>query len=347
MGRRSVSGVIFVSIFLSIVSLAADAMEPSWQFIFASDSRSKTNGVSTDILSELAAEAVKKRVDFFLFGGDMTQAHVDQAGMDRLLKLWRDTMQPVYDAGIGVYAVRGNHEIDCPQKDTSWNNVFKGRYSMPDNGPAGEKNMTYSFEHKNAFIVGIDVYARPGYNELHRMNLEWVENQLAANTKPHVFVFSHDPAFKARHDNCLDNYASERDKFWASIEKAGGRVYFCGHDRFYNHARVDGDGDPNNDIHQFVVGTAGSPLHDWRGKYDGDNGHYRVKGIYYSKEYGYCLVKVNGSDVTVIWMERVGEGEYEARDEWSYASGAACGEGGKAEKGAENIVESPVKTADY
>jgi predicted MPP superfamily phosphohydrolase len=325
-GRRNGLRVVFISIFLAIVSLAGSATEPSWQFIFASDSRSKKNGVNTVILGELAAEAVKKQVDFFLFSGDMAQAHVNQAEMDNQLKKWRDTMQPAYDAGIGVYAVRGNHDIDCPHKDTSWNNIFKDKYAMPDNGPAGEENMTYSFKHKNAFIVGLDDYARPGYSELHRVNQEWLDSQFAANTEPHVFVFGHDPAFKVRHENCLDNYAAERDKFWDSIKKAGGRTYFCGHDRFYNHARVDDDGDPNNDIHQFISGTAGSPLFDWSGKYDGNNSHYTVKGIYHSKEYGYCLVKIDGLDVTVTWMERVSAGKYETKDVWSYTASVPMGQ---------------------
>jgi predicted phosphodiesterase len=343
MGQRNGLKVVFISVFLAVVSLAGSAAEPSWRFIVTGDSRGTNNGVNTVILGELAAEVVKKQVDFVLFSGDLVQAHVDQAEMDSQLKTWRDTMQPVYDAGIGVYAVRGNHDIDCPQKATSWNNVFKGRYSMPDNGPAGEKNVTYSFKHKNAFVVGIDEYVQP-----HLVTSQlWLDAQFAANKEPHVFVFGHEPAFKAKHENCLDNYAAERDIFWASIEKAGGRTYFCSHDHFYNHAQVDDDGDPNNDIHQFIVGTAGAPLYDWSGKYDGENSHYTVKGLYYSKEYGYCLVKVDGLDVTVTWMERIGAGKYEAKDVWRYTAAVPSSERVKTDKGAENILKSPVKTADY
>jgi len=328
MRRRNGLRVVFISVFLVIISLGGSAAEPSWRFIVTGDSRGNDNGVNTVIMGELAAEIVKKQVDFVLFSGDLVQANVDQAAMDSQLKTWRDTMQPVYDAGIGVYAVRGNHDIDCPQKDTSWNNIFKGKYAMPNNGPAGEKNMTYSFRHKNAFVVGLDNYGQPGYTELHRVNQEWLDAQFAANTEPHVFVFGHEPAFKANHENCLDNHMTERDMFWASIEKAGGRTYFCSHDHFYDHARVDDDGDPNNDIHQFIAGTAGAPFYDWSGKYDGENSSYTVKGIYHSKEYGYCLVEIDGLDVTVTWMERVGAGKsarhkadkYKAREVWSYTA---------------------------
>ena len=353
MRRRNGLRVVFISVFLAAVFLAGCAgpfscstkgyAEQRWRFIVTGDSRGDNNGVNTAILGELAAEVVKRQVHFVLFSGDLVQGHVDQPEMDSQLKRWRDTMQPVYDAGIGVYAVRGNHDIDCPQKDTSWNNIFKGKYAMPDNGPAGEKNMTYSFEHKNAFVVGVDEYVQP-----HRVTSQlWLDAQFAANTEPHVFVFGHEPAFKAKHKDCLDDYAAERDMFWASIGKAGGRTYFCGHDHFYDHARVDDDGDPNNDIHQYIIGTAGAPLSDWQGDYDGENSGYTVKSIYRSKEYGYCLVKIDGLDVTVTWMERVGAGKYKAREVWSYTAAVPSYEKGKAGKDTGNILESPAKTADY
>jgi len=325
MRQRSVLRVVFISAFLAIVSLTAIAGEPSWRFIVTGDSRgdNNSNSVNTAILGELAAEIVKKQVDFVLFSGDLVYGNADQAEMERQLTRWRDTMQPVYDAGIGVYAVRGNHDLGDPPGITAWNNVFKDKFSLPGNGPSDEKNLTYSVRHKNAFIVGVDEYTQPG-----RVNQGWLDAQFAANTKPHVFVFGHKPAFKTEHKDCLDDYAVERDIFWASIEKAGGRTYFCGHDHFYDHARVDDDGDPNNDIHQFVTGTTGAPLYGWSGKYDGNNSRYTVKNIYHSKEYGYCLVEITDLDVTVTWIERVGAGKsarhkadkYKAREVWSYTA---------------------------
>jgi 3',5'-cyclic AMP phosphodiesterase CpdA len=325
MRQRSALRVVFIAAFFAVVSLTGCAdpsscsakryAEQRWRFIVTGDSRGDNNGVNTAILGELAAEIVKKQVDFVLLSGDLVNGYIDQATMDSQFKTWQDTMQPVYDAGIGVYVVRGNHDLGDPPGITAWNSVFKDKFSMPANGPAGEKNLTYSVRHKNAFIVGVDEYVR-----LRRVNQEWLDTQFAANTKPHVFIFGHEPAFKTEHKDCLDDYAAERDMFWASIEKAGGRTYFCGHDHFYNHARVDDDGDPNNDIHQYIIGTAGAPLYDWQKDYDGENSGYTVKGIYHSKEYGYCLVKIDGLDVTVTWMERVGAGKYKAREVWSYTA---------------------------
>jgi len=306
---------VFISFLFAVVSLAGCA-EPRWKFIVAGDSRGGDNGVNTTILGELADEIVKRQVDFVLLSGDLVKGYVDQTALESQLNTWRNTMQPVYDAGIGVYVVRGNHDVGDPVGVTAWNKVFKGEFSLPDNGPAGEKNLTYSVTHKNALIISLDQYIR-----LRRVNQAWLAAQFAANTKPHIFVFGHEPAFKASHEDCLDDYPAERDVFWGSIEKAGGRTYFCGHDHFYNHARVDNDGDRSNDIHQYIVGTAGAPLYDWSGNYDGDNSNYTVENIYHAKEYGYCLVEIDGLDVTLSWMEHAGAGKYEAGEVWSYTAG--------------------------
>ena len=306
---------VFISFLFAVISLAGCA-EPRWKFIVAGDSRGGDNGVNTTILGELADEIVKRQVDFVLLSGDLVKGYVDQTALESQLNTWRNTMQPVYDAGIGVYVVRGNHDVGDPVGVTAWNKVFKGEFSLPDNGPAGEKNLTYSVTHKNALIISLDQYIR-----LRRVNQAWLAAQFAANTKPHIFVFGHEPAFKASHEDCLDDYPAERDVFWGSIEKAGGRTYFCGHDHFYNHARVDNDGDRSNDIHQYIVGTAGAPLYDWSGNYDGDNSNYTVENIYHAKEYGYCLVEIDGLDVTLSWMEHVGAGKYEDGEVWSYTAG--------------------------
>jgi hypothetical protein len=137
-------------------------------------------------------------------------------------------------------------------------------------------------------------------------------------------VAGHELAFRALPRECLDYYPADRDAFWASIKNAGGRTYFCGHDHFYDHARIDdGDGDPDNDIHQYVIGTAGAYLYTWSPPYDGNNSDYIVEQIYHAERYGYVLVEVNDLDVTLTWMQRntndlSTDGVYEPNDVWSY-----------------------------
>ena len=143
-------------------------------------------------------------------------------------------MQPVYNAQIPVYVIRGNHEDNSFFPDIS---VWHRTFAMPANGPTGETNLTYSFNHKNAFIAGLDQYVND-----YQHNQPWLDTQLANNTSPHVFVFGHLPAFEAMPRECLDEYPQKRDAFWQSLKNAGARTYLCSHDHFYDHARID-DGD--------------------------------------------------------------------------------------------------------
>ena len=297
--------LLFALLFWSILASVAVAQDP-WSFIVICDSRSdsasENNGVNTPILAEIANEIVAHNVDFILYPGDLVFGEVGQAGMQSQFRTWRDTMQIVYDANIGVYPVRGNHDMGSPSITTAWRNVFFfGDDPLPNNGPTGEIGMTYSLVHKNAFIVGLEQCIN-----YQRFNQTWLNAQLAANTKPHIFVFGHFPAFKTAH-GCLDNYPTQRNTFWASLKNAGCRTYFCAHDHFFDHAVVDdGDGDSSNDIHQYIVGTGGAERRSWSPPYNGNNGGMTVQQIRHAEMvYGYILVKViNDTDLTMIWYQR-------------------------------------------
>ena len=290
------------------------------RFVVTGDSRGVDSdpGVNTTILAEIAQATVDEGVDFILFTGDLVYGNAStQSDLEAQLTTWRNTMQPVYDEDIGVYPIRGNHEINSNAAWTkvAWDNVFSGDYALPGNGPSGEENITFSFAHSNIFVVGFDQYT-PSY---HRFNQAWLDAQFASNTQPHVFVFGHAPAFKVRHWDCLDDYPSERDIFWNSIEAEGGRTYFAGHDHFYDHARLDdGDGDPDDDLHQFIAGTAGAGLAS-DGAYNGTNSSWTPQRILHEQEYGYVLVEIDGLNATLTWKHRAAPGVYQtAGDVFTY-----------------------------
>jgi hypothetical protein len=178
---------------------------------------------------------------------------------------------------------------------------------MPTNGPVGERGLTYSFAWSNAFFVGLDNYA-----QIHRVNQPWLDRQLGTNTRPHVFVFGHEPAFKAFHTDGLDDYPEDRNAFWRCLTASGAKVYLCGHDHFFNAARIeDGDGSSTNDLFQFIVGTGGST--NWppqRYNYNGTNGPYApVNLASITNAYGYLLVEISGAGtndlgVNLTWKQR-------------------------------------------
>ncbi len=317
--------------------------EKPWKFIVTCDSRGYINGIQPIVLGELVTEILSEGVDFVLFPGDLVAgyASIGPAGFEAELRAWVEMMDPVYNAGIGVYVSRGNHEImdvwgysirpDIDPHDnhaTRWLNVFGSELypeqMLPDNGPASEKYMTYAVTHKNAFIISLDQYAGINHDTVHMVNQQWLDAQLAANIKPHIFIAGHETAFRAMHTDCLDNRPAERDAFWASIRNAGGRTYFAGHDHFYDHARIDdGDGNPDNDIHQYIIGTGGAYPYAWSPPYSGDNSFYTVEQLSHAENYGYVLVEIDNLNVTLTWIQRQTNdlsipGIYQPDEVWSY-----------------------------
>jgi len=329
---------------LLIILPAMCLAQKPWKFIVTCDSRGSTNGIQETVLSELVTEILDQGADFVLFPGDLVSgyASIGPAGFEAQLRAWVEIMDPVYNAGIGVYVSRGNHEImdvwgyrirpDIDPEDnhaTRWLNVFGSdlypEQMLPDNGPPSEKYMTYAVTHKNAFIVSLDQYAGINHDTVHMVNQEWLDAQFAANTNPHIFIAGHEAAFRAMHTDCLDNQPAERDAFWASIKNAGGRTYLTGHDHFYDHARIDdGDGNPDNDIRQYIIGTGGARPYTWSPPYSGDNSYYTVEQLDHAENYGYVLGEVDGLNVTLTWMQRHTNdlsipGIYQPDDVWSYA----------------------------
>ena len=342
--------LVFATLFLIILPAQGFAKSPElltekpWKFIVTCDSRGSTNGIQQTVLSELVKEILSQGVDFVMFPGDLVSGYrsIGPAGFEDQLRAWVEIMDPVYTAGIGVYVSRGNHEImdvwgysirpDIDPQDnhaTRWLNVFGSDLypdqMLPDNGPASEKYMTYAVTHKNAFIVSLDQYDGINHDTVHKINQEWLDAQLAANTSPHIFIAGHEAAFRAMHADCMDNRRLQRDEFWASIRNAGGRTYFTGHDHFYDHAQVDdGDGNPDNDIHQYIIGAAGASPYIWSPPYSGDNSYYTVEQLDHAENYGYVLGVIDGPNVTLTWMQRHTNnlnipGIYQPDDVWSYA----------------------------
>ncbi len=318
--RRPCALVAAVAPWLGVLAVLVSARHLSAQthrFVAVGDSRGSNNGVNSLILTEIAQAIVAENAEFVLFPGDLVTGSSNPNTLTSQLTNWRDHMQPVYDAGIGVYPCRGNHDAGSI---AVWNNIFSGPYALPGNGPAGEVDLTYSVTHGSIFFVAMDVYVTNG-----RVNQTWLNGQFAANTQAHVFTFTHEPAFKCDHTDTLDDFPNNRNNFWNSIAAEGSRAYFCGHDHFYDHLRADdGDGDPDNDVHQYIVGTAGAPLYA-DGVYDGFNGPWTPVRVHHERQFGYVLVEINGPTATLTWKHRTSPGVYEATsDVFTYLVSLPC-----------------------
>ena len=117
-------------------------------------------------------------------------------------------------------------------------------------------------------------------------------------------------------------YPAARDSLWESLINAGVKIYFCGHDHFYDHSIIDdGDGDLNNDVHQVIVGT-GSYFHG-DSEYNGDNGRWTPMRVFHEQANGYVLVEVTDSGMHVTWKHRTEPGVFvEGGDDYFFATTA-------------------------
>lgn len=305
-GRLSFLRLIAAALLLFFFLNGSAGAQAPWKFIAVGDTRgtSATDQINTRIVSELATEIVRQQAKFVIVPGDL----VNSGSLDAF-NSWKNLMAPVYNAGIEVLPIVGNHDANAI---SSWIQVFGP--DIPDDGPSGELDRTYSYTYDNVLVLGLDNYVNAG-----RVNQAWVDSVLAANTRPHVFAFGHMPAFKANHTDCLDDYPTQRDAFWTSLKNAGARAYFCGHDHFYDHARIDdGDHDPDNDVHQFIVGSGGAPFHESYA-YTGTNTSWMPENQYHAVKYGYTLVEIDGPTVTMTFYERTDSGMYVPTiDGWTY-----------------------------
>jgi 3',5'-cyclic AMP phosphodiesterase CpdA len=276
--------------------------QKTWRFAVVGD----THVGLTDTISEMIPYILADSIDLILVPGDIVKSGRACSAEELKVQLlsWQAVFAPFYKAGIGVYPLRGNHEDDARNDIAVWNELFSGSFLLPQNGPSGEVNLTYSFNHKNALFIGLDNYVN-----IHQVNQNWLDQQLAANTQSHVFVFGHEPAFKVFHADCLDDSVTARNTFWKSLSDAGVKTYFCGHDHFCDIAKIDdGDGNPNNDVIQYIVGTGGGPLHP-RFNYNGDNSTYTLNRLFHEVEHGYSLVEVSGNEptgyhISITWKQR-------------------------------------------
>jgi hypothetical protein len=301
---------------------SSNEIQPArWKYAVYCDTRGDNDagnptksGVNEAVVNSVAKDMVKEGAELVIFPGDAVNGWYNiSTPYANQFATWRKAMAPVYDAGIKIYPIRGNHENGPPAPPyafpwppgssatplilpdaglmTAYLNAFSDPW-IPANGPVDEKGLTYSFVYKNAFFIGMDQSVNP-----YRVNQPWLNAQLAQNTQAHTFVYGHTPAFRVGHTDSLAYYPNDRDLFWNSLGNAGVRMYFSGHDHLYNRAHIKDQ--TGHTIYQVLTGAGGAPFNAWTPPYaEGE----KVVGDYHNENHnGYVIVTVDGPRVTMIW----------------------------------------------
>lgn len=213
------------------------------------------------------------------------------------------------DSAIWIPVV-GNHELAGGANMTwireEYTKGHDGRKPLKAftkaNGPAGSAETTYSFDYGNAHFVVLNQYWNGTTKSKADISvggdvvpelLAWLSADLAANTKPAVFVLGHEPAYpKTRHvGDSLDQNKAHRDAFWKLLESKGVQAYFCGHTHYYSKLQQ-----PGGKVWQIDAGSTRN-----------------------ASKNGNTFVDVTVSDKSVrydVWRDRA-KGSFAIEDTWS------------------------------
>ncbi len=254
---------------------------PEWKFAIVSD----TNG-NPEALKAIASDIVANNCEIVLATGNISDG---KGGMNEFKK----DFASVLEKNIPVYNIRGT--LESSNDEAVLKTYIENSRTIapvPDNGPEGEKGLSYSFVRKNALFIGLDPFVKDC-----RVNSYWMTTEIQESATKHVFVYSSLSAFFMKDKQSLASYPMLRDIFWNSMLKSDVPVYFGGNEKFYDRAWAYGTG--SDAMHHVVCGPAAATPAKW-------NGVYQEKSLIEReaqdrKNNGYMLVTVYGSDARIEW----------------------------------------------
>jgi 3',5'-cyclic AMP phosphodiesterase CpdA len=240
----------------------------------------QTEPVNVRIFPEIVESILRAEpgVQFVIVTGDLVNGNNDDRAHLDQYAIWREITKPWYASGMTgakVYTIPGNHDLRNPQRyGEYWASIFP---ENPENGPDGEKKMTYSFDAGPCHLVCLKTTI-PGVGC--KVNLDWVAKDLAESQAPVKLVFGHAPAFPAllHVGSSLDQFPEERDRFWEILADNGVQAYFCGHEHMSQRWEY-------KDVQQITLGGGGG----------------------FSLYFHYLIVDASETDVTVSVMSPTGQ----------------------------------------
>jgi hypothetical protein len=228
---------------------AAMAFAGPWKFGLMSDTQwtvpddpanKNPNGVAVSIIKQINQQFINHGVKFVIQVGDLTEN-----GNDADIAVRASAAQELYDAGIGFFPMRGNHETYANPANNYGITQFRISFPQTQNGtftksnsktftlgsnfngpilagsyPDDLKGMSYSFDYgtagNNVRFVIIDDWATPnkrvdaagyayGYSIADQQ--PWIDGRLDRNTRgtQHALVFSHQNLMGENHQDSLFN----------------------------------------------------------------------------------------------------------------------------------------------
>ncbi|MGD0078872.1 MAG: metallophosphoesterase [Sedimentisphaerales bacterium] len=335
-----------LAVCLTIVLLmfAAAARAEAWKFGVMGDTQwtcpndpggKNPESVPKSIIDQVNKQFIEAGVKFVIQVGDLSNSGTDPAE-----KVRAEAAQPLYDANIGFFPMRGNHEVSSAKPNGYSVAIFKSVYpqtrglsqtfgaanfSSPTSVSEDLNGMSYSFDYgdpcNNARFVIIDNWATPS-KDINAAGLKygysfgeqqaWISSRLDKNTRgtEHAFVFSHQPLIAESHQDApfigYTNANQEmQNAFFACLQNNGVKYYICGHDHLHQRSIITSP-DGQSSVEEIICASCSSKF--YTPKDPNDSKWYGQKAREKSisreiKHVGYYIFTIDGPRVAVDYYD--------------------------------------------
>jgi hypothetical protein len=218
------------------VPLQAQDSHDDLVFIVAADMRNFAADGEWSKNFSGACEAVKKvgAGSFMISPGDLDV---------RPPSAVRDMIDQTIGEDYPWYPVLGNHDPESPSSMEYLREYSTTLPNVVNRGPKGCEETTFSFDYGNAHFVVLNQYFDGVRDwglkgEIVPELLEWLEADLTATTKKHIFVFGHEPLIPQ--GDSLDEDPENAFALHQLLMKHGVDAYVCGHTHNTSYAKING-----------------------------------------------------------------------------------------------------------
>jgi hypothetical protein len=247
------------------------------QWTGADDGRNPST-CAVDIINQVNRRFIEERVKLVVAVGDLADKSTDPAIGKAALDTRVTYAQALYNAGIGFFPLRGNHDGTAaaageflrifPQTRDGLNNTTPpdAFVATPDDGetrPVSRtgatfyrgygftspseslKGLSYAFRYGNATFVLLDQFTPPdgSANSIDDQQ-SWIAGTLKKRPpETHAFVFGHKGLITEKHVDVLfgEDPASDpagQDAFITALAGSGVRYYLAGHDHMHDRTVI-------------------------------------------------------------------------------------------------------------
>ncbi|MCU6796935.1 S-layer homology domain-containing protein [Paenibacillus sp. WQ 127069] len=220
-------------------------------FLFVSDTQAAADPTSVSgygVWGEMLNKALDQQPDarFLLLSGDIVDVGYSQAHWERWFEAAKDKLP-----GLNMVPTLGNHDV----LKTGTKN-FRAQFQLPQNGPAGEKELAYSFDYGSVHLAVLNSEGSLS------AQAAWLREDMMASELPWKIVAFHRSPYQS---HAARASLDVKDAWTPIFDEAGVDLVLTGHDHAYMRSwpLYKGQNVAEGEGTTYVIGgTAGPKFYD-------------------------------------------------------------------------------------